>query len=457
MAWLARSFADSLRLDDNDDEADDEEEDDDEEGGEEEGAENDVAPTSPTAGPDRHSSPRDQNHRIATEVEIEPPEGRGPPRGVKEDLTELTQTFTRQLWGVANFLAPPPSQPNTPSPPSNPTADEWSRLEPSDRYDHGDGGRRERSSDGVSGSRGDAADMDPKLELDAIESGSEIGEEDGYFGEEERDYGDAAGVTDEVLAFARNISMHPETWLDFPLDSEDDLDDLEMSVAQREHALAIEQLAPRLRALRIEFCPCHMTESYFWKVYFVLLHSRLDKHDAEILSTPQVMEARKMWMQELQKQTNTENDWYGRRIYHMKESSDMLQEDLLPGSPSYMHSAGMAYRTNDFEPSKSSISRFSDTEKCPSISSGTHVTSESAAEENAPQSKNKDLLSGGSAKMPIQDFDDGDDDDWPEEEDSDLLGYNAGVITIGMEEDISFSDLEDDEDVCMPIKSKPVS
>ncbi|KAI3417379.1 BSD domain-containing protein [Psidium guajava] len=450
MAWLARSLADSLRLDD-DDEADGDEEDDDEE--EEEEAEGDVAPTSPTTGSDRFS-PRDQK-RIANEVEIEPPEG-GPSRGVKEDLTELTQTFTRQLWGVANFLAPPPSQPNTPSPPSNPSVDEWSRLEPSDRSGHCDGGPRERSSDVVSGSRSDVTEEAPKL--DAIDSGSEIGDQDEDSGEEERVYGDAVGVTDEVLAFARNISMHPETWLDFPLDSEDDLDDFEMSVAQREHAVAIEQLAPRLRALRIEFCPCHMTESYFWKVYFVLLHSRLDKHDAEILYTPQVVEARKMWMQELQKQTNTENDWYGRQIYHMKESSDMLLEDLLPGSPSYMHSAAMAYRTNDFEPSKSSISRFSDPEKCPSISSGTNVTCESVAEENAVQSKDTDLLLGGSSKMPVQDFDNGDDDDdWPEEEDSDLLGYNAGVITVGIEEDISFSDLEDDEDVCMPIKSKPVS
>ena len=61
-----------------------------------------------------------------------------------------------------------------------------------------------------------------------------------------------------------------------------------MSDAQKEHAFTIEHLAPRLAALRIELCPCHMSESYFWKVYFVLLHSRLNKHDAEILSTPQV-------------------------------------------------------------------------------------------------------------------------------------------------------------------------
>lgn len=64
--------------------------------------------------------------------------------------------------------------------------------------------------------------------------------------------------------------------------------DFDMSDAQKEHALAIQHLAPRLAALRIELCPCHMSENYFWKVYFVLLHSRLHKQDAEILSTTQV-------------------------------------------------------------------------------------------------------------------------------------------------------------------------
>ncbi|RYQ83534.1 hypothetical protein HN51_058529 [Arachis hypogaea] len=82
--------------------------------------------------------------------------------------------------------------------------------------------------------------------------------------------------------------MHPETWLDFPIDKEDDPQDFDMSDAQQEHAVAIERLIPRLNALRIELCPCHMSESYFWKVYFVLLHSRLNKEDASILSTPQI-------------------------------------------------------------------------------------------------------------------------------------------------------------------------
>ncbi|KAI9075440.1 hypothetical protein K1719_042597 [Acacia pycnantha] len=63
--------------------------------------------------------------------------------------------------------------------------------------------------------------------------------------------------------------------------------DFDKSDAQQEHVLAIERLDPRLAALRIEPCPCHTSESYFWKVYFVLLHSRLNEQDAEVLSTSQ--------------------------------------------------------------------------------------------------------------------------------------------------------------------------
>jgi hypothetical protein len=64
--------------------------------------------------------------------------------------------------------------------------------------------------------------------------------------------------------------------------------DFDMSDTQQEHAMAIEDLAPTLAALRIELCPIHMTKECFWKIYFVLLHPRLKKHDAELLSTPQV-------------------------------------------------------------------------------------------------------------------------------------------------------------------------
>ncbi|KAM3756301.1 hypothetical protein ACB098_02G101800 [Castanea mollissima] len=37
---------------------------------------------------------------------------------------------------------------------------------------------------------------------------------------EERGFG-GIRIIDEVLTFARNIGMHPETWLDFSIDEED--------------------------------------------------------------------------------------------------------------------------------------------------------------------------------------------------------------------------------------------
>lgn len=62
-----------------------------------------------------------------------------------------------------------------------------------------------------------------------------------------------------------------------------------MTDAQQDHALAVESLAPELADLRIELCPSHMSEDCFWKIYFVLLHPKLRKDDADILSTPQVI------------------------------------------------------------------------------------------------------------------------------------------------------------------------
>jgi hypothetical protein len=48
-------------------------------------------------------------------------------------------------------------------------------------------------------------------------------------------------------------------------------------------------MAPELADLRIELCPSHMSEGCFWKIYFVLLHPKLAKEEAELLSTPQVI------------------------------------------------------------------------------------------------------------------------------------------------------------------------
>lgn len=61
-----------------------------------------------------------------------------------------------------------------------------------------------------------------------------------------------------------------------------------MTDAQYEHALAVERVATGLAALRIELCPAYMSEYCFWRIYFVLMHPKFSKHDALLLSTPQV-------------------------------------------------------------------------------------------------------------------------------------------------------------------------
>ncbi|XP_051196577.2 uncharacterized protein [Lolium perenne] len=84
--------------------------------------------------------------------------------------------------------------------------------------------------------------------------------------------------------------MRPELWLDFPFLPDDaDSDDFDMTDAQQDHALAVESVAPELADLRIELCPGHISEGCFWKIYFVLLHPKLTKEAADLLSTPQAI------------------------------------------------------------------------------------------------------------------------------------------------------------------------
>ncbi|GFS44136.1 BSD domain-containing protein [Actinidia rufa] len=170
MSWLARSIADSLRIDDDD------------------GSEINAA-----------RNPKQSQHTEEEEEEEEDDDEDRTGRGVREDLSEFTETLTRQLWGVASFLAPPPPPPPPPPPRQRvhrPIAYR-NRWEPSDQSGSGDD-----SDGGASDSVG-------------ISNQSEFPEDP---------VGEAVGVTEEVLAFAMNIAHHPETWLDFPLEEEDDID-----------------------------------------------------------------------------------------------------------------------------------------------------------------------------------------------------------------------------------------
>ncbi|KEH35835.1 putative BSD domain-containing protein [Medicago truncatula] len=401
-SWFARSLANSLRLDDDDD-------------GD---IQNDIVTESPTTSP-RNNDYQQQQDNNAIESEEENDETlQG--RGVKEDLDEIKQTLTRQFWGMASFLAPPPS--------STISQDEHEQ-------------QRQVDDDIISNQNSEMEQGvfrrdDPEPNSNTFGSDSE--------GEHEREFDIqcAVGITEEVLTFAMNIAMHPETWLDFPIDEEDDNDDFEMSEDQRDHAMVVERLAPRLAALRIELCPCHMSESYFWKVYFVLLHSRLNKQDSEVLSTPQVMVARSMWMQELQKQTKPEFEIFGRSDLYSRDNAQ--HHDSTPSLSDDTYSDDMPHRTYGYRTTSLSMMADNESEKYTIESSGSHLSDKSVIEENpSNKTENKDLKSGRASQIMIQDYDD-DDDDWPDD-DSDLGGYSGTPLPIVNEEDISFSDLEDDD------------
>uniref|UniRef100_A0A803QB78 BSD domain-containing protein n=1 Tax=Cannabis sativa TaxID=3483 RepID=A0A803QB78_CANSA len=80
-----------------------------------------------------------------------------------------------------------------------------------------------------------------------------------------------------------------------------------MSDAQREHASTIEQYIPEFAALRLRLCRS-MSQEIFWMVYFILLVPRLSGHDFELLSTPKIVEARDVLLQKLQKNREAQSE-----------------------------------------------------------------------------------------------------------------------------------------------------
>ncbi|CAN6281544.1 unnamed protein product [Urochloa humidicola] len=504
MSWLARSLATSLNLPDDS-------------GGDDDP---DADTPSPSA-------------RIPPPPPLPPhPPHSGAAEGVKEDLTELSKTLTRQFWGVANFLAPPPGE-TSPSPSPSPQSaggqpgdagtppeiagirndfaeisgrfrsgisrisshkavsgfskmasnlfapedeeegeweeerrrriryemeeqavrdevegdEEWHQWEEKVRLEVEDDQVGHELVDGHELERGNHEELgEVELAVPRVrhEEGGALGEqrlrheEDTELEEQrlwqdeeevEEDW-DVIGITEEVLAFATNIARHPETWLDFPLLPDDDESDgpfsyFDMSDAQQEHALAIEHLAPRLAALRIELCPIHMSEECFWKIYFVLLHPRLNKNDAELLSTPQIVEARAMLMQRLQYQSKLETEQLS---HHKDDLGVQLREDTLKAGtkafPFMRQEAASVMPITEIE-----------IEKHPIQVTEVAVVDKSVIKEELPKHQTE------TSNVLKEAFDD-DIDDWFDEE-ADLAGHPT--IHIGDEEDVSFSDLEEDD------------
>lgn len=114
------------------------------------------------------------------------PGSSSPPRGVREDLSELTGALANRFQGLASFLAPagegPPRRPDP--------------AEIAGRFRAGLARLPVRQA---------------VADLAKIASSLLPPEGDADWAEA------AAGVTEEVVAFARDAALRPELWLDFPL------------------------------------------------------------------------------------------------------------------------------------------------------------------------------------------------------------------------------------------------
>ncbi|KAI3500300.1 hypothetical protein L1887_36119 [Cichorium endivia] len=392
MSWWARSIANTLQFNADDDEDD-----------------------------EQHRVNNNADKDLSTDQQVE--EGDSPltpGRGVKEDLSEITKTLTRQLWGVASFLAPPP-----PAEHSNEESD------PSDPED--------ASPEAISGIRRDFAEIGGRFrsgisKLSTNIDVSEITKMATNFLQLSPDGDDyqlssdanAIGVTDEVVAFVRDITMHPETWLDFPLpEDEDDDEDFELSDAQQEHALTVESLAPRLAALRIELCPGYMSENSFWKIYFVLLHPRLKPQAAELLSTPEIVKARAALTREMKDrsklQTN-EEEVSGNKFPYSEQKPENPPEPSVTRPESELEP----------EPEPESESAPLETEKHPIPTEEVQIIDKSVIqEEPRNETKTQNQIS----------VEANDEDDWLKEETSE----SVIPIPIENDEDVSFSDLEEED------------
>ncbi|KAL8151805.1 hypothetical protein V2J09_021613 [Rumex salicifolius] len=396
MSWLVSSIANSLKLEDDED----------------------AGATS--VDDKRPSAPGDPNH------ELSPSDDEIQPRGVKEDLSEISKTLTRQFWGVASFLAPP-AVPQISDPDS----------QTSNRSEEVNQDGSDSDTNVISGFRNDLSEIGGKFRtgISKISGNKAVSE-----------------FTKIASNFLQIGSEEKESLEDFAQR------DFDMSDAQQEHALAVERLAPTLAALRIELCPGYMSDGCFWKIYFVLVHPRLSKHDAELLFSPQIAKTRAMLTYDLKTRNEAKPDGSGRGTVSSAPPSSTNDEHL--SVPSNNNPVSEPINISVLEPETSKDASDIEVDKHPLSSTEAPVIDKQVIEEvSAPQTNYAKSSSHITVVAETYDEDEDEDgDDWLKDEPSDVVGGSSGTaIPLEDPEDVSFSDLEDDDDDDeVPIKSKKV-
>lgn len=214
------------------------------------------------------------------------------------------------------------------------------------------------------------------------------------------------------------------------------LTDFNMTDAQEEHAFAMEELAPSLAALRVQLCPGHMSEGCFWKIYFVLVHPKLNKHDAGLLSTPQIVQARAMLLQDLPVRRGPVSVHSG--VEAVEISHEELATLVPPGD-----SPAKEQMPENFPASTSVPSSEFETDKHTVQTTELEIIEKSVVEEESVQGKSKDI-STDTMDIPAIGYEEG--DDWLEDESGEPSAPRGTTVHLGNDEDVSFSDLEADDD-----------
>ncbi|CAN8264189.1 unnamed protein product [Cochlearia groenlandica] len=413
MAWLARSIANTLKLDEED--------------------EDDGKP--PRSSSDESDPNQSPSHSVSESQS---------PRGVKEDISQLTKTLRSQFWGVASFLSQPSSSPPDHIPHHAEESDEEDLISGIKNDFAEIGGRFKTGISKISGNL-PVSEL-TKMASNFLQMGSEGSVDPNVI-----------GVTDELVAFVKDLALNPEIWLDFTLPNDDDngdvnlalslfhiqFSDFEMTDDQHEHALSMERLVPSLASLRIELCPEYMSENCFWRIYFVLLHPKLNRPDALLLSTPQVVESRAMLSPELQ-----ESNIAPIEAESFEATVAVVEPLIVPYNPSPEPSIVRTVNQN--------LSPDSETDKHLSDRKDIQVVDKTVIEERNTSSDSSSRF------INVQVEDDEDADDWLNDEETSgsvsATAMEGGAIStkhpIGEdEEDVSFSDLEEDEGD-MPVSYK---
>ncbi|KAM0891895.1 hypothetical protein ACQ4PT_026073 [Festuca glaucescens] len=409
MSWLARSIAATLSSAPSDDDDDDHSE--------------------------ANSGDKSPDHAADADAE-EDEQPDTPSRGVKGDISELTESLTRRFWGVATFLAPPPSEAEAAEAEAEAEDGTQSPRAAGIRSDLAEIGGRVRS--GISM----LSNANAVAEISKIASSFLP-----FVPEEEDDEVEAVGVTEEVVVFVRHVSTHPETWRDFPLFVDDDrhADDFELSDTQYDHALAIERIVPSLSYLRTELCSSNMSEACFWKIYFVLLHSKLNKQDAELLSTTQILEAREELLQSSPRMKKLGSQGPGGSSEN-KDTPSIQAEDTEFSASSIQYKSGLSEATTFQEPTPDPLPGV-EAIKHPISTSESEIVDKSVIEEVLVVKNEMMNISEKPNLYTLEDDDDKEVEEWLE--DMDHVSSKTGNITSAghdEDEDVSFSDLEDDDD-----------